>query len=156
MNFNGLRNCFESSSLRASTQNSDRHFKIHLNFYMSPNIRNSAVYPSYENKYTALFYIHQIFYQSLYNWCAAINSSRCSVNTRIQFSILSGRITTWATSPAANAYIYSIKTFSSERYPNALAKAPGVFGQLRQTTPSKRLRNGVSSKLPKLYPGQKQ
>ena len=133
MNFNGLRNCFESSSLRASTQNSDRHFKIHLNFYMSPNIRNSAVYPSYENKYTALFYIHQIFYQSLYNWCAAINSSRCSVNTRIQFSILSGRITTWATSPAANAYIYSIKTFSSERYPNALAKAPGVFGQLRQT-----------------------
>jgi len=67
MNFNGLRNCFESSSLRASTQNSDRHFKIHLNFYMSPNIRNSAVYPSYENKYTALFYIHQIFYQSLYN-----------------------------------------------------------------------------------------
>lgn len=61
MNFNGLRNCFELSSLRASTQNSDRHFKIHLNFYMSPNIRNSAVYPSYENKYTALFLFIKFF-----------------------------------------------------------------------------------------------
>ena len=54
MNFNGLRNCFESSSLRASTQNSDRHFKIHLNFYMSPNIRNSAVYPSFARRHPAV------------------------------------------------------------------------------------------------------
>ena len=45
-----------------------------------------------------------------------------------------GRMITFAVSPLANEYIYSINTPSSDKKRKTLAKDPGTFGQLIPTT----------------------